>query len=188
MDDTLYHLCHENGNGELELISSHATHEEAYEEKNAQWRTMTNPCSLVVMCIAELEREVSNGTWQQCGIRKRISKRRNQLRECQREKAILRRLLGELPREAYIPLTDKFIKLTDLIEEHERYIKNGLHRMKRYSSWIDNNKKSLAFLRAAICAAMTANKEAIDIMEKRSLAYTSSIAGDDKPGDDSEID
>ena len=85
-------------------------------------------------------------------------------------------------------MTDKFIKLTDLIEEHERYIKNGLHRMKRYSSWIDNNKKSLAFLRAAICAAMTANKEAIDIMEKRSLAYTSSIAGDDKPGDDSEID
>ena len=85
-------------------------------------------------------------------------------------------------------LTAKFIELTDSMEEIERYIKNGFRRIERCNWVSDHYKQDLALLRAAICAATAANQEAIDIMEKRSLAYTSSYAGDDKPGDDSDID
>ncbi len=141
-----------------------------------------------VMCIAELELHLRYSTNQQDGIRNRISTKRKQLREFQRERAILRRLLGELPEEAYMALTAKFIELTDSMEEIERYIKNGFRRIERCNWVSDHYKQDLALLRAAICAATAANQEAIDIMEKRSLAYTSSYAGDDKPGDDSDID
>ncbi len=80
-------------------------------------------------------------------------------------------------------LTAKFIELTDSMEEIERYIKNGFRRIERCSWVSDNYQKDIALLRAAISAAMTANKELIDIMEKRSLAYTSSIRGDETLGE-----
>lgn len=185
MNDALYHLCFTNDECELELISTHATREEAWKEWKAQMSTMTH---IRVMCIAELERQVRYSTYQQDGIRHRISRKRKQRKECQRERALLRRLLGELPDEAYLPLTAKFIELTDFIEKSEQYIENGFRRIKRCRYLIDIYRKDIALLRAAICAATAANTEAIDIMEKRSLAYTSSYAGDDKPGDDSEID
>lgn len=183
MNDTLYHLCFEYEDSEMELISSHATHEEAWKERDAQRPTMTKLGYFRVMCIAELELHLRCSTNQQDGIRNRISTKRKQLREFQRERAILRRLLGELPEEAYMVLTAKFIELTDLIEEIERYIKNGFRRIERCSWVSETYQNEIASLRAAICAAMTANKEAIDIMEKRSLAYTSSIRGDETLGE-----
>ncbi|MFO1045401.1 MAG: hypothetical protein U0941_26785 [Planctomycetaceae bacterium] len=183
MNDTLYHLCFEYGDSELELISSHATREEACEEREAQCLTMTKQGYFRVMCIAELELYLRCSTNQQDGIRKRISTKRKQLRECQRERALLRRLLGELPEEAYMALTAKFIELTDLMEEIERYIKNGFRRIERCNWVSDHYRQDLALLRAALCAATAANKELIDIMEQRSLLYTSSIRGDETLGE-----
>ena len=56
MNDALYHLCFTNDECELELISSHATREEAWEEREAQRPTMTKQSGYFrVMCIAELE-------------------------------------------------------------------------------------------------------------------------------------
>ena len=185
MNDALYHLCFTNDECELELISSHATREVAWEVWKAQKSTMTH---IRIMCIAELERQVRYSTNEQDGIRHRISRKRKQRKECQRERALLRRLLGELPEEAYLPLTAKFIELTDFIDKGEQYIENGFRRIKRCRYMIDIYKTDLELLRAALSLEVAVNKEAIDIMEKRSLAYTSSIRGDDKPGDDSEID
>lgn len=178
MNDTLHHLCHTNDNGELELISSHATREEAWEDWKAQHPTTK---FIRIMCVADLKGQVRYSTYQQDGIRNRISRKRQQYKEYQRERALLRRLLGELPEEAYLPLTAKFIELTDFIENCERYIKNGFLRIKRLRCWIDNNKQDLALLQAALSLEVAANKEAMDIMEKRSLAHTHSIRGDDNP-------
>lgn len=162
MDDTLYYLCYTHIDCELELISSHATHEEAWKELYAQMSTTTRPGFLEVMCIAELERQVRYSTNEQYGIRNRISRKRKQRKECQRERALLRRLLGELPDEAYLPLTAKFIELTDFIEKSEQYIKNGYRRIKRCSCAIEKYRQDIALLRAAICAATAANTEAIE--------------------------
>lgn len=188
MDDSRYHLCFTDDDSELELISSHATPEEAWEERKTQRPTMTTHGYFRVMCIAELELHMRLSTNQQHRIRNRISTKRKQLRECQRERAILRRLLGELPEEAYLILTAKFIELTDSMEEIERYIKNGFRRIERFQKMSNRYKQDLALLQAAICVEKAANQKVIDIMEQRSRAYMISIPGNDKPCDDSDFD
>lgn len=179
MNDTLYYLCFTTDNGEVDLVSSHATREEAWKEWHAQSSTMTDFSRYSIKCIAELGRDVRDYTSLQDELRHRISQKQQERQAVRQVRAILRSVRDTLPEVAYRPLTDKFIELTDIIDKGERYIENRSREVERYAYHVERCIKDGALLRAAINSAKAANGKAIHILDKRSLAQTHNIRGDD---------
>lgn len=175
MNENLYHLCHKTDNDELEIISSHSTHGEALKSRNEQYGHPTW-LNLQIQCLAELAIAETQQRRSQIDLKYRIRQKQKKIETIVQIRNEIGRLRIQLSEVAYRFLSDRYIELTEKIEMGQRYIENRRRDLKYAAFTIERLVKDSALVREAISSQTAANKAAIDIMEKRSLAYMNNNA------------
>jgi hypothetical protein len=183
MNETLFYLCFTTDNGELDLISSHQTHDEAWEELQTLSPILNKKYRYSIKCIASLEDSIEFYAMEQDQLRQEILRRQQERQAVRHARAILRNIRDTLPTVAYKPLTDKLIELTDILDKGERYIDNRNRDLEMYDNCVEQRIKEVALLKAAISSATAANGRAIDILEERSLSYMQCNLGEGNASD-----
>lgn len=170
MYEELFYVCLTTDNGELDLISSHATYAEAY----AELKTLSQPHPsnrYSVMCLGNLLHAVEYFESKIVQSEKQIANKQLKRQAFRDAREILREIRGDLSSEAHNAITEKIIDLTDMIDKGERYVENRLRDIEWCKECITERLDEIELLKAAFESVKAANERAIEILEKRSLIH-----------------
>jgi len=171
MHEELFYVCLTTDSGELDLISSHATCAEAYEELKTLSSQPHPSNRYSVMCLGNLLHAVEYFESKIVQSEKQIANKQLRRQAFRDAREILREIRGDLSSEAHNAITEKIIDLTDMIDKGERYVENRLRDIEWCKECITERLEEIDLLKTAFESVKAANERAMEILEERSLMH-----------------
>lgn len=168
MSNTTFYLCLETDAGEYELLSSHDTRNEAFAALQELDTTSVDRSRCSIQSIDTLETQIESMTYAIFDVEDRMERKDRFCDVTRQVRATLRRIRDTLKGDSYVPLTEKYIELSDTLEKGERYVANRRHDLEHYRSCIESWTRNLERLRKAVDSLPIVNRKVIDMMEARS--------------------
>jgi hypothetical protein len=170
MSNSAFYLCLDTDAGEYELLSRHDTYNEASAALQDLDTTSVELCRCSVKSVDALESQIESMTEALFETELRIDRKETQCDATRQARTIIRGVRDTLLGAVYLPLTEKYIELSDTLEKGERYIANRRRDIGNYRYCIERWACDLEKLRNAIDNLPIENSKAINLMETRSRA------------------
>lgn len=171
MQEELHYVCFSTDSGELDLISSHQTFDEAFEELKTLSSQPHSSNGYSVKCLGNLKRSIHFFKSEIERLKQRIAKKQLARQAVREAREILRDIRETLPPAAYKVVTEKLIDLTDIIDKGERYVENRLQDIECYEGYIKERLEEIELLEAAFESSHAANQRAMGVLEDRSRIH-----------------